>query len=240
MEYTQQRSQLLMRLTYVSIVLFIAATLMSFTYPGTEVKSGEVQRIFYLHLGSFFGSFVVFAGAVIAGIQYLRTRDEKWDHLGVASVEVGLWLAAINIVTGAIWARPSWGTYWTWDPRLTSIAIMWLIYAAYLFLRSAIEDPEQRRRFAAVYGILAFGSVILTIVIIRIRPDVIHPVVAGPTVVQESSEGDFNLTPRIGQTVIFNIISYMIISVTLVWYRLRLQERVERARARKMELLAKL
>jgi len=240
MTYSESRNRLLLNLTYGSIALFIISNVLNFTYPGAERTMGEVQRVFYIHLGSFFGAFCVFFAAVIAGIAYLRTRNIKWDHLGLASVEIGLGLSAINIVTGAIWARPSWGTFWTWDPRLTSIAIMWLTYAAYLFLRSALEDPEQRRRFAAVYGILAFGSVLLTIIIIRVRPDVIHPTVAGPSVSSGDVMGDFNLTPRIGQTVLFSIFTYIVLSAVLVWHRVRLEEQTEQIRSRKMEALSRL
>lgn len=237
-QYSESRNRTLRVMTYASVFFFIAAMIVNFTYPGTERTMGEVQRIFYIHLGSFFGSFVLFAAAVVAGIGYLRTRDPKWDRLGVSSVELGLGISSITIVTGAIWARPVWGAYWTWDPRLTTIAIMWLTYAAYLFLRSAIEDTDQKRRFSAVYGILAFSSVLLTIFIIRFRSDAIHPVVAGPSSTSESL-GDFNLTPRIGQTVIFNILVFILISLTLLWYRIRLENLSEYLAARKMEILGR-
>lgn len=240
MTKTQQRNNILQGLTYAALVLWIIATLMGFLYPGPERTMGEVQRIFYIHLGSFFGGTALFMAAVVSGIQYLRTRNAKWDHLGHASIEVGLGLASINLITGMFWARPIWGTYWTWDPRLTSVAIMWLTYAAYLFLRSAIEDVDQRRRFAAVYGILAFGGVILTTVIIRIRPDVIHPVVAGPTTTNSDSVGEFGLSPRIAQTVMFNIFTYTVVAATLVWYRIRLEVRSEAMQVRKLEVLANL
>lgn len=234
------RTGLLRILTYAVVLLFIIVNVLNFTYPGTERTMGEVQRLFYLHLGSFFGAFLAFVGAVVAGVQYLRTRQIKWDHLGLASVEVGLGLSLVTIFSGAIWARPIWGTFWTWDPRLTTIAIMWLTYAAYLFLRSAIEDGEQKRRFAAVYGILAFSSVILTIVIIRVRPDAIHPVVAGPTTSSTDAMGEFNVTARIGRTVAFNIVLYVLLAGLLIWHRLRLEARSEWIQARKMEILGNL
>lgn len=240
MAYSESRNRLLLWLTYASIGLFIVSNLLNFLYPGPDQATGEVQRVFYMHLGSFFGAFWAFGAAVVAGIAYLRTRNMKWDHLGLASVEIGLGLSAVNIVTGAIWARPTWGTFWTWDPRLTTITIMWLTYAAYLFLRSALEDAEQRRRFAAIYGILAFLSVILTVVIIRVRPDVIHPTVVGPSVNEGASEGDFGLTARISQTVMFSIFTYTVICATLVWHRIRLEERSESIQQRKMEALSRL
>lgn len=240
MSYSAKNNSLLRTLTYISLGLFIAASLMSFFYPGPEQSMGEVQRIFYVHLGSFFGSFVLFLGALIAGIAYLRTRNTKWDILGLSAIEVGLAFASVTTVTGMFWARPIWGAYWTWDPRLTTVAIMWLTYAAYLFLRSAIEESEQRRRFAAIYGIMAFGSVILTTVIIRVRPDVIHPVVAGPSSTSTDALGGFDMTPRIAQTVLFSIFAYIIISITLVWHRIRLEERREDVQIKKQEILANL
>ncbi len=234
------RAQILRGLTYASLFLFVLATLMSFLYPGPEQSMGEVQRIFYVHLGSFGGAFVLFLAALVGGIAYLRTKNPKWDHLSHASIEVGLALSAITTVTGMFWARPIWGTYWTWDPRLTTIAIMWLTYAAYLFLRAAFDDLEQRRRFASVYAILAFGGVILTTVIIRLRPDVIHPVVMGPTASSNDAVGTFNMSGRIAETVLFNIVAYIIISITLVWHRIRLENRTEEVSTRKAELLAQL
>lgn len=237
MEYTENRNFWLRVMTYVSAFLLVAATIMSFTYPGAERSMGEVQRLFYIHLGSFFGSFLTFSVAVVAGIYYLRTRDNKWDRLEASSVEIGLGLSAVTIVTGAIWARPTWGTYWTWDPRLTTIAIMWLTYAAYLFLRSAIEDPERKRRFAAVYAIIAFSSVILTIVIIRVRPDVIHPTVAGPSTTSADVQGEFNVTPRIRDTVFFNIFTYCVLSAVLTWHRIRIENKSDFIQERKLSIL---
>jgi heme exporter protein C len=234
------RSKRLWAFTALAFALFLISTLANFLYPGTETSMGEVQRVFYIHLGSFAGAFLTFTIAVFAGLAYLRTRQTKWDHLGVASVEVGLGLSAVTIVTGAVWARPIWGTFWTWDPRLSTIAIMWLTYAAYLFLRAALEDPEQKRRFCAVYGILAFGSVLLTVVIIRIRPDAIHPVVAGPSVTSTEAVGDFNLSPRIAQTVLLSMIAYLFVSIALLWHRVRLEERAEQIYARKAQALSRL
>lgn len=237
MDYAANRNFWLRVLTYASAFLLIAATIMNFTYPNAEVSMGEVQRLFYIHLGSFFGAFFTFLAAVIAGIKYLRTRDAGWDRLEVACVEIGLGLSTVTIVTGAIWARPIWGAYWTWDPRLTTISIMWLTYAAYLFLRSSLDDPERKRRFSAVYAILAFSSVVLTIVIIRVRPDVIHPTVAGPSVNSPDVQGEFSMTPRIRDTVFFNILAFTVLAVTMTWHRLRVENKAEHIQQRKLEIL---
>lgn len=237
MDYSESRTRMLKISTYIATVLVAISTVMIFGYVGSDQLQGNVQKLFYIHLPTFFGSFVVFSVAVVAGIQYLRTRDNKWDDLGLAAIEIGLGFSLINIVTGAIWARPIWNTWWTWDPRLTTITVMWLTYAAYMMLRQGIEDPERRRRFAAVYGILAYSSVILTIIIIRVRPDTIHPVAAGPSSTNTSLEGDFDMTPRIVQTLLFSIFTYMYLSVILTWHRIRLENRTSEVQARKIKLL---
>ncbi|NLX11840.1 MAG: cytochrome c biogenesis protein CcsA [Chloroflexi bacterium] len=238
MSYSVQRTNVLRAITYGALALFVAAMIMNLFYVGPERTQGEVQRVFYIHLGSFLGAFLAFGATVVAGIAYLRTRNTKWDTLGVAGVEIGLGFSTITILTGMAWARPIWNTWWTWDPRLTSIAIMWLAYAAYMMLRAGIEDPERRRRFAAVYGIIAFASLLYTVIIIRLRPDTIHPVVAGPT--QADPEGSFEVSGRIRDTLFFNLFTFAVITVVLVWHRVRLQNLLDRTERRKMEVLAEL
>lgn len=238
MAYSVQRTRTLRILTGAAVVLFAVALYLALFWVGPERTQGEVQRVFYVHLGSFLGAFLAFTATVVAGIAYLRTRASKWDTLGLASVEIGLGLSAITVITGMTWAKPIWNTWWTWDPRLTSVAIMWLAYAAYLMLRSGIEDPERRRRFAAVYGIIAFASVLFTIIIVRVRPDTIHPVVAGPT--QADPTGSFDVTDRIRDTLFFNLFTFAVITTVLIWHRIRLENLIQRVTRRKMELLAEL
>jgi len=236
MTYPQQRTRLLKNLMWVSAVLFVIALYLDLFWVGPEKEQGAAQRIFYVHLGSFLGAFIAFGATVFSGIAYLSTRHPKWDTLGLSGVEIGLGMSAITILTGMCWARPIWNTWWTWDPRLTSITIMWLAYAAYLMLRSGIEDPERRRRFAAVYGIIAVSSVLFTIIIIRIRPDTIHPVVAGPS--EADPEGGFDIAGRIRTTLFFNLFTFLLITITLIWYRIRLENLSEWVMRRKMQLLS--
>jgi len=238
MTYSATRTRILRGLTLAAAVLFVIGLYLALFWVGPEKEQGAAQRIFYVHLGSFLGAFIAFAATVVGGIAYLRTRDPKWDVFGLANVEIGLGMSAITIVTGMTWARPIWNTWWTWDPRLTSITIMWLAYAAYLMLRSGIEDPERRRRFAAVYGIVAFASVLFTIIIIRVRPDTIHPVVAGPT--QADPTGGFDVTGRIRDTLFFNLFSFAVLTVVLIWYRIRLENLSQYVMRRKLEVLSEL
>jgi heme exporter protein C len=238
MTYSATRTRILRALTVAAVVLFVIGLYLALFWVGPEKQQGAAQRIFYVHLGSFLGAFIAFAATMVGGIAYLRTRDPKWDIFGLSNVEIGLGMSAITILTGMAWARPIWNTWWTWDPRLTSITIMWLAYAAYLMLRSGIEDPERRRRFAAVYGIIAFASVLFTIIIIRVRPDTIHPVVAGPS--QADPTGSFDVTGRIRDTLFFNLFSFAVITVVLIWYRIRLENLTQHVMRRKLEVLSEL
>ena len=238
MGYSAQRTRILKGLTALAAVLFVVAIYLDLFWVGPEATQGAAQRVFYVHLGAFLGAFIAFTTVVVAGIAYLRSRNPKWDTLGLASVEMGLGFSLITILTGMTWARPIWNTWWTWDPRLTSVAIMWLAYAAYVMLRAGIEDPERRRRFAAVYGIIAFASVIFTIVIVRVRPDTIHPVVAGPTQADPSS--GFDVAGNMKTTLFFNMFTFAVITVVLVWHRIRLENLTQYIERRKMEVLSEL
>jgi heme exporter protein C len=228
--------QRLKMLTLITVISVAIGLFLALVYAFTDEQQGEVQRIFYIHMPSFFGAFVAFSATVIGGVQYLRTRDVKWDTLAIAGVEVGLTLALINLATGSIWAKPIWNTWWTWDPRLTSAAIMALTYAAYLMLRNGIENPDTRRRFASVYGILAIVTVISTLIIIRIRPDTIHPAVIGAS--PQNKDGEFEATTRVAIALVPNLIIWAtLVPATLMWYRIRLQNMVERVNRMKLELL---
>jgi heme exporter protein C len=233
------RSTPLMVLTVVTAVAVAVGLYMALVAAGTDTTQGDVQRIFYIHVPAFFGAFAAFIATVIGGIMYLATRGLRWDRLALAGVEVGLLLSVVNLVTGSIWARPIWNTWWTWDPRLTSAAIMALTYAAYLMLRAGVENPEQRRRFAAVYGILAISTALITLLIIRFRPDTIHPVVVGPS--PQNAEGSFEMQATQGVTtaILTNMPVWgLLVPMTLIWWRMRMErfaEHIEQMKAAVLE-----
>ena len=224
-------------LTGITVVALVIGLILALLIVSPDAEQGDVQRLFYIHMPSFFGAFFAFGAGVIGGIGYLRTRNIKWDVLAVSGIEVGLALSLVNLLTGAIWARPIWNTWWTWDPRLTSAAVMCLTYAAYLMLRNALENPNQRRRFAAVYGILAFATVIFTLVVIRIRPDTIHPTVIGAS--PTNAEGTFEATVGTAVALVPNLLIWgILVPWTLTWHRVRLQNLIERVTVRRAQLNA--
>jgi heme exporter protein C len=145
-----------------------------------EATMHEVQRIFYFHLSAWMVSFTAFFIAFVANVAYLGTRRHRWDALGVSGVEVGVAACTIGLVTGPLWARPVWGIWWTWDARLTTTFIMWLLYISYLLLRGLIEEPARRATLSAVFGIFAFLDVPLVYVSNRLwRTQHPQPVILG-------------------------------------------------------------
>ena len=132
-----------------------AGFVMAFGVAPREATQGNVQRIMYLHVPAILVAYLAFGVVLVASVIYLWGRAAGADRLAHASAEVGVVFTSINIATGAIWGKPTWGAWWTWDARLTSVSIMFVIYLAYLLLRAMIEDRERAARFAAVLGIIA-------------------------------------------------------------------------------------
>lgn len=139
--------------------LFVVCLHQVFVVVPSEVTMGVVQRIFYFHVPSAWVSFLGFLIVFVASILYLVTGRLGWDTLAHAAAELGVLFCTIVLVTGPIWARPIWGTWWTWEARLTTTLVLWLLYASYLLVRRYTDDPDQQARFAAVVGILGFLDV---------------------------------------------------------------------------------
>lgn len=133
----------------------LAGLVMGFGVAPREATQGNVQRIMYLHVPSVWVAYVAFAVVFVASIVYLARRVEAADRLAHASAEVGVLFTGLTIATGSIWGKPTWGTWWTWDARLTSVAILFVMYIGYLLLRGMIEERERAARSAAVLGIIA-------------------------------------------------------------------------------------
>lgn len=216
-------------------VIFVLALYMVLFYAPREVVMGDVQRVFYFHVAAGWVGALAFLVTAVSGIVFLTRGDRRWDHVALASVEIGVVFTLINIVTGSIWARPIWNTWWTWDPRLTTATIMELIYIAYLMLRQGIEDPERRARFGSVYGILGFISVPITFFSIRLFRT-IHPIVVGDG--DPSAQGAFDMTPKMQQAFFFSLITFTFLYASLLWHRIRLQTMQERVEEMKMRQLS--
>jgi heme exporter protein C len=125
----------------------------------TAAMGGDLQRIFYVHVPSAWLAYLSFAVGFIASIAYLRTDNRRWDLLAHSAAEIGIVFTSLVLITGPIWARPVWGTWWQWDARLTSTLVLWLTYVGYLLFRGLSTDPARTGRLAAVIGIVGFFDV---------------------------------------------------------------------------------
>jgi len=200
----------------LSGIAMLAALGMVFLYAPREVTMGDVQRIFYFHVASAWVGFFAFFVTSLGGIGYLVRGERRWDVLALSSVEIGLAFITMTVITGSLWARPVWGTYWTWEPRLTISAVQLLIYLAYVMLRAAIEAPERRARFAAVYGVVAFVTVPFSWFAIRwwrtIHPDIL------------TGGGGMAITPRMIHALLSSLAAFTLLYATLLRLRMRLEQ----------------
>jgi heme exporter protein C len=138
----------------VGLLIFAAGYAALFIAP-EERTMHAIQRIFYMHVAAWVAMYVAFTTVFYANVRYLLSHDRKWDALGVSAAEVGVVCCSIGLTTGPLWAKPVWGIWWTWDARLTSTFVLWLLYVSYLVLRGLLEDPEKKATLSAVFGIFA-------------------------------------------------------------------------------------
>jgi len=153
------RQKILYGLCLVAVLLLTRNLAVMLLELPDEVAQGAIYRIIFFHVPAAWTAFVGFFLALMASVIYLAGKNLRYDALAVAVTEVGLAFATVNLVTGMIWGRIIWGIWWTWDPRLTSMLVCWLLYAGYLMLRRAVEEPTQRAKVAAVFSIFAFADV---------------------------------------------------------------------------------
>ncbi len=142
-----------------AVALMVVAAGFIFLYAPTDALQGDVQRIFYLHVSSAIAAYGCFAVVLLGGVVYLWKESAAADRLARAAALVGVVFTTVTLVMGMLWAKPIWGTYWTWDARLTSTLVLWIIYAGYLMVRRLAEPGRQAARFAAVVGIFGFIDV---------------------------------------------------------------------------------
>jgi heme exporter protein C len=140
-------------------VAMIIAIYMMFIYAPTDSVQGPVQRVFYIHLPMAWIAYLAFFIVFVASIAYLIKRNRRWDQIARSSAEVGLVFTTLVILTGSLWGRPIWGTFWEWDARLTTTLILWFIYLGYFMIRAYVSDQERAMRYAAVVGIIGFIDV---------------------------------------------------------------------------------
>jgi heme exporter protein C len=204
----------LLGLTGLAMLVALAAI---FLYAPAERVMGDVQRIFYVHVTLAWLSYLAFLVVFVCSIVYLWRRDERWDAVAHASAEIGVVFTTLFILSGALWGRPVWGTWWTWDARLTTTAIMWFIYVAYLMLRAYVPEPGRAARYAAVLGIVGFFDIpIIHMSVTWWRT--LHP---APTVARLDSSPA--LPPEMLVTLVVTSVAFALLYLTLMVLRVRLE-----------------
>jgi heme exporter protein C len=205
-------------LTVISAIGILAAAYLALVVapPAAGLTANETaaQRIIYFHVPSAWLSMLAFAVTMAGSIAYLVTSKRKWDHLALSSAEIGIAFTLAVMASGAVWAKPAWNVWWTWDPRLTTYTIVFLLYISYFMLRGAMEEPARRARFAAVYGIFAFLSVPITFMSIRWWRT-IHPVLFDAK--------NFGLSSGMRPVFFFCLAAFTLFYVVLLWHRIRLE-----------------
>jgi len=198
----------------ITLILPVAALIFFAGYAALFIAPDEktmhaIQRIFYFHVPSAISAFIAFFIVFIANTAYLVSRQLKWDWLGVAGAEVGVACCTVVLITGPIWARPVWGIWWTWDARLTSTFILWLLYISYLLLRALLEDSQRRATLSAIFGIFAFLDVPLVYLSNRLwRTQHPQPVILGG----ENS----GLAPGMGKVLLICWIAVVYVMIVLL------------------------
>jgi len=211
----------------ISVALYGA-----FLYAPRERTMGEVQRIFYFHVASWWIAFLAFAIVFGASVAYLVTRSRTFDTLALASAEIGVVFTSMGLFTGPLWAKPAWGIYWTWDARLTTALVLWLIYVGYLMLRRYVPDESKRANLAAVAGIVGFVDVPIVYFSIRWwRTQHPQPVIMG-------GEGS-GLDPLMTQALMMSLAGFLFLFLLLLTKRFdiaRAQQEIEHLH-RRIEVL---
>jgi heme exporter protein C len=197
---------------------------MVFIYAPVEKTMGAVQKIFYFHVSSAWVSFLAFFFVFIFSLAYLMRRDKKWDDRASCAAEIGILFCTLVLITGPIWAKPAWGIWWTWDPRLTLTLVLWLVYVGYMMLRHYVIDPEKKATLSAVIGIIGFVDVPLVYLSIRWwRTQHPSPVMAGGE--------DSGLDPAMAAAFITSLAAFTILFFYLWKKRVRLEMLKEQAEA---------
>ncbi len=196
----------------------------------TERTMGDIQRIFYVHVPSAWTAFAAFFVVFIASVAFLITKNFKWDRVALACAEIGTIFCAVVLITGPIWAKPVWGIWWTWDARLTSTLVLWLMYVSYLLLRDFLDDPARRATLAAVFGIFAFVDVPIVYFSIRLwRTQHPQPVLMGGE--------DSGLDPAMFNVLMLSWAAFTVLFVFLAILRVRLEKSRDEVRQLRRELM---
>lgn len=198
----------------ITLILMLISTYAAFIYAPTETIMGDIQRIFYFHMGTVWVATIAFMIVFAASIIYLINGKKKWDVLAYTSAEIGVLFITLTIITGSIWAKPVWGTWWTWDPQLTTTFILWILYIVYLLIRANSGFDEKKAKYSAVFAIIAFIDLPLVYISARVMRG-ISPVVFGP--------GGGGIEPKMLNALLITLVSFTLLFILLLIERVKVE-----------------
>ncbi len=203
----------------VATALALLVSWMGLVWAPTDAVQGDVYRVIYVHVPAAWLAYLAFVVVFLASIGWLWTRRPWFDALAVSSAEIGVLFTGLAIVAGSIWAKPTWGVWWTWDPRLVTTAVMFVMYVGYLLLRGLSTDFERRATRAAVLGIVA----VVDIPIVHLSVLYMNSLHQLPTVLRAG--GDATLDSQMGMTLGFSVIAFTVVYVALLAERMEIERR---------------
>jgi heme exporter protein C len=203
-------------ITVVAAALIFFAGYAALFIAPDEATMHAIQRVFYMHVALWSAMYTALTVAFVANIAWLATRQIRWDWLGVSAVEVGVISCTGGLATGVLWGKPAWGIWWTWDARLTTAFLLWLLYISYLLLRGLLEDPQRRATLSAVFGIFAFLDAPLVYVSNRLWRTQ-HP---APVIFGGDNSG---LDPVMAKVLVVCILALLPVMILMLLDRYRLE-----------------
>ncbi len=192
------------------VTMLVGSAVGLFLVP-QDAAQGNVQRLMYVHVPAAWLAFMAFFIVFVMSVLYLIQRDVRWDRVAAASAEIGVVFTALTLLLGMMWGKPTWGVWWTWDPRLTTTAILLAIYVGYLALRSFADDEEKRARWASIVGIIGFANV-----------PIVYMSVTWWRTLHQPPSSPRSVAPEILWTLMLNLAAFTLVYAYLMVRRVRL------------------
>jgi heme exporter protein C len=192
------------------LAMLVGSAIGLFVVPA-DAAQGNVQRLMYVHVPAAWLAFFAFFLVFLMSVLYLIQRDLRWDRVAAASAEIGVVFTALTLLLGMMWGKPTWGVWWTWDPRLTTTAILLAIYVGYLALRSFADDSDKRARWASIVGIIGFANV-----------PIVYMSVTWWRTLHQPPSSPRSVAPDILWTLLLNLAAFSLVYAYLMVRRVRL------------------
>jgi len=195
----------------LALVAVLVGSYVGLMVVPADAAQGDVQRLMYVHVPAAWLAFLAFFLVFVMSVLYLIQRDERWDRVAASSAEIGVVFTVVTLLLGMMWGKPTWGVFWTWDPRLTTTAILLAIYVGYGALRSFADDGEKRARWSAIVGVIGFANV-----------PIVYMSVTWWRTLHQPPSSPRSVAPDILWTLMLNLVAFTLVYAYLMVRRIRL------------------